>query len=104
MPAGGWYICSIIPHAIFPRSSPKPYAFTSANVERIPALQPDLVLGFSDLQADIAAQTIGNPRTHPPLSTSTLRDTPHPSKPGCHLPAGVKFLAPGCLSPIPNMG
>lgn len=33
-------------------------AFTSANIEKILALQPDLVLGFSDLQADIAAQLI----------------------------------------------
>jgi iron complex transport system substrate-binding protein len=31
-------------------------AFTSAKIERIVALRPDLVLGFSDLQADIAAE------------------------------------------------
>jgi ABC-type Fe3+-hydroxamate transport system substrate-binding protein len=33
-------------------------AFTSANIEKILALQPDLVLTFSDLQADIVADLI----------------------------------------------
>jgi iron complex transport system substrate-binding protein len=33
-------------------------AFTSAKIERIVELKPDLVLGFSDLQADIAAKLI----------------------------------------------
>jgi iron complex transport system substrate-binding protein len=33
-------------------------AFTSAKIERIIALQPDLVLGFSNLQADIAADLV----------------------------------------------
>jgi iron complex transport system substrate-binding protein len=33
-------------------------AFTSAKLDKILALEPDLVLGFSDLQADIAAQLI----------------------------------------------
>jgi iron complex transport system substrate-binding protein len=33
-------------------------AFTSAKIDRIVALEPDLVLGFSDLQADIAAALI----------------------------------------------
>jgi len=37
------------------REKPKVSAFTSANIERIVELKPDLVLGFSDLQADIAA-------------------------------------------------
>jgi iron complex transport system substrate-binding protein len=40
------------------REKPKVSAFTSAKIERIVALQPDLVLGFSDLQADIAAQLV----------------------------------------------
>ncbi|MBU6296659.1 MAG: ABC transporter substrate-binding protein [Alphaproteobacteria bacterium] len=34
---------------------PRISAFTSANIEKILELEPDLVLGFSDLQADIAA-------------------------------------------------
>jgi iron complex transport system substrate-binding protein len=38
------------------REKPRVSAFTSANTARILALRPDLVLGFSDLQADIAAQ------------------------------------------------
>ena len=33
-------------------------AFTSANIDKILALRPDLVLTFSDLQADIAADLI----------------------------------------------
>jgi iron complex transport system substrate-binding protein len=33
-------------------------AFTSANIDKILALKPDLVLTFSDLQADIAADLI----------------------------------------------
>lgn len=40
------------------RDKPKVSAFTRANIERILGLEPDLVLGFSDLQADIAAQLI----------------------------------------------
>jgi len=40
------------------REKPKVSAFTSAKVDRIVALQPDLVLGFSDLQADIAAELV----------------------------------------------
>ncbi|RFO98715.1 cobalamin-binding protein [Rhodoferax lacus] len=37
---------------------PKVSAFTSAKIERILDLKPDCVLGFSDLQADIAAALI----------------------------------------------
>ena len=37
---------------------PKVSAFTSAKLDKILALQPDCVFGFSDLQADIAAQLI----------------------------------------------
>jgi iron complex transport system substrate-binding protein len=36
------------------REKPKVAAFTSARIEKIVALAPDLVLGFSDLQADVA--------------------------------------------------
>jgi iron complex transport system substrate-binding protein len=38
------------------REKPKVSAFTSARIDRIVALRPDLVLGFSDLQAGIAAE------------------------------------------------
>jgi len=40
------------------REKPKISAFTSAKIERILALRPDLVVGFSDLQADIAKELI----------------------------------------------
>ncbi len=40
------------------REKPKVSAFTSAKIERIVELEPDLVLGFSDLQADIAAELV----------------------------------------------
>jgi iron complex transport system substrate-binding protein len=37
---------------------PKVSAFTSARIDRIRELHPDLVLAFSDLQADIAAELV----------------------------------------------
>ena len=37
---------------------PKVSAFTSARIDKIVELEPDCVIGFSDLQADIAAQLI----------------------------------------------
>ncbi|HVK98907.1 MAG TPA: cobalamin-binding protein [Dongiaceae bacterium] len=40
------------------KEKPKVSAFTSAKIDKILELKPDLVLGFSDLQADIAAQLI----------------------------------------------
>ncbi len=40
------------------KEKPKVSAFTSAKIPKILALEPDLVLGFSDLQADIAADLI----------------------------------------------
>ena len=40
------------------QEKPKVSAFTSARIEQIVALRPDLVLGFSDIQADIAADLI----------------------------------------------
>ncbi len=40
------------------KEKPRVSAFTSAKIDKIMALEPDLVLGFSDLQADIAAQLI----------------------------------------------
>lgn len=40
------------------RQKPKVSAFTSAKIDKILELKPDLVLGFSNLQADIAQQLI----------------------------------------------
>src|SRR6201988_4387839 len=41
------------------REKPGVSAFTSADLPKILALEPDLVLAFSDLQAEIAAELIG---------------------------------------------
>jgi len=40
------------------RTKPKVSAFINARFDKIEALKPDLILGFSDLQADIAAELI----------------------------------------------
>ena len=40
------------------KEKPKVSAFTSAKIDRILALQPDFVVGFSDIQADIAAELV----------------------------------------------
>src|SRR5688572_11636417 len=40
------------------RTKPKVSSFISARFEKIEALEPDLVLTFSDLQADIASQLV----------------------------------------------
>jgi iron complex transport system substrate-binding protein len=40
------------------KEKPRVSAFTSAKIDRIVDLRPDLVLGFSDLQADIAAELV----------------------------------------------
>src|SRR5512141_3446505 len=40
------------------RRKPRVSAFLSADVEAILALRPDLVVGFSDLQADIARELV----------------------------------------------
>src|ERR1039457_1991399 len=57
-----WRIVGISGFTVRPararREKPKASAFTSARIERIVELSPGLVLGFSDLQADIAAALI----------------------------------------------
>ncbi len=40
------------------KEKPRVSAFTSARIDKILALEPDLVLGFSDMQADIAAELV----------------------------------------------
>ena len=40
------------------RSTPRVSAFINARFDKIEALKPDLILGFSDLQADISAELI----------------------------------------------
>lgn len=57
-----WRIVGISGFTVRPararQEKPRVSAFTSAKIDKIVALQPDLVLGFSDLQADIAAELI----------------------------------------------
>ncbi|MCB1625469.1 MAG: cobalamin-binding protein [Pseudomonadales bacterium] len=57
-----WRIVGISGFTVRPpiarKEKPRVSAFTSAKIDRIIALQPDLVLGFSDLQADIAADLV----------------------------------------------
>ena len=57
-----WRIVGISGFTVRPprarREKPRVSAFTSAKMDRILELEPDLVLGFSDLQADIAAELI----------------------------------------------
>ena len=57
-----WRIVGISGFTVRPprarREKPRVSAFTSARTDRILALTPDLVLGFSDLQADIAAELV----------------------------------------------
>src|ERR671912_2909860 len=40
------------------KEKPKVSAFTSAKIGEILALRPDFVIGFSDIQADIAAELV----------------------------------------------
>src|SRR4029078_1373607 len=55
-------IVGVSGYAVLPpqvrRQKPRVSAFISADVPKILALQPDLVLAFSDLQADIVAALI----------------------------------------------
>ncbi len=57
-----WRIVGISGFTVRPprarKEKPKVSAFTSAKIDRIVELKPDLVLGFSDLQADIAAALV----------------------------------------------
>jgi iron complex transport system substrate-binding protein len=57
-----WRIVGISGFTVRPprarKEKPRVSAFTSAKLDRILELAPDLVLGFSDLQADIAAELI----------------------------------------------
>ena len=58
-----WRIVGISGFTVRPprarREKPRVSAFKSAKIDEILKLRPDLVLGFSDIQADIAAQLIG---------------------------------------------
>ena len=57
-----WRIAGISGFTVRPpqarKQKPKVSAFTSAKIDKILALEPDLALGFSDMQADIAAELV----------------------------------------------
>lgn len=57
-----WRIVGISGYTVRPpqarKEKPKVSAFINAKIDKISALKPDLVLGFSDMQADIAALLI----------------------------------------------
>ena len=57
-----WRIVGISGFTVRPprarKEKPRVSAFTSAKIDRILELEPDLVLGFSDLQAGIAAELV----------------------------------------------
>lgn len=57
-----WRIVGISGFTVCPpearRDKPKVSAFTSAKIDKILALEPDLAVGFSDMQADIAAELV----------------------------------------------
>ncbi|MGZ5181209.1 MAG: cobalamin-binding protein [Ramlibacter sp.] len=57
-----WRIVGISGYTVRPRRArdekPRVSAFLTAKIDRILALEPDCVLGFSDLQADIAAELV----------------------------------------------
>ena len=63
------------------REKPRVSAFISADFEKILAFEPDLVLAFSDLQADIAANiftdnTFGLSLSPAPAIASTATSSP----------------------------
>ena len=68
------------------REKPRVSAFISADVPKILALEPDLVLTFSDLQADIAAELIRQrrrgARLQPARRRRHPRDDPHARRAG----------------------
>ncbi|HET7369796.1 MAG TPA: cobalamin-binding protein [Gammaproteobacteria bacterium] len=57
-----WRIVGISGFTVRPpearKQKPKVSAFTSAKIDKILALEPDLCIGFSDMQADIAAELV----------------------------------------------
>jgi len=67
------------------REKPRVSAFISADVPKILALKPDLVLTFSDLQADIVAELIRKnvcSRFQPTRRRRNFRHDPHARRAG----------------------
>ena len=68
------------------REKPRVSAFISADIPKILALEPDLVLAFSDLQADIVADLVragvADPRLQPARHRRHPGDDPHARRAG----------------------
>jgi iron complex transport system substrate-binding protein len=75
---GAWEaVVGVTAHFVSPAgAAPKPVisGFSSANVERILGLQPDLVFAFSEVQAGIAAQLISHGCTVLTTNPRSLQD------------------------------
>src|SRR5947199_9591672 len=57
------------------RAKPKVSAFINARFDKIEALGPDLVLAFSDLQADLAAELVRRGLTVVTFNQRTIAET-----------------------------
>ncbi len=78
------------------RKKPKVAAFQTAHLERILALEPDLVLGFSDVQAEIARELIRAGVTVLITNQRTLAETSDAMRligAACGAPAAGEALA-----------
>ena len=68
------------------REKPRVSAFISADIPKILALEPDLVLAFSDLQAGIVADLVragvADPRLQPARHCRNFGDDPHARRDG----------------------
>lgn len=52
-------VSSFVERPVAAKKLPKISGFTHANIKKIQSLEPDLILGFSDIQKDIAKELIG---------------------------------------------
>ena len=79
------------------KEKPRVSAFITADFEKILALEPDLVLTFSDLQADIVAELIRRgdrgPCFQPARHRRHSRDDPHARRAGRRVAAKADALA-----------
>ena len=81
------------------REKPRVSAFTSADIPKILALKPDLVLTFSDLQADIAATLIKHGVRRSRLQPAHHRRNPR-HDPHCSARWSAPPIAPHCSRAI----
>ena len=62
------------------KDKPKVSAFTTAKIDKILALKPDLVLGFSNLQADIDTKQIKINNLDQKIKNTTIKTLYDPSQ------------------------